>query len=227
MPKAGPTPQISVQSDRKELLWRAIKLALGNIHPFYGIGGLICLYLLLIALMVVMSQIHGSIWPGSYDKYWYYDPPLAFVPVIAIVFYCNSKLLSLSAWEFKVTSIATGILVGSGCASLAWGITHIGVASVGRRSMQSTAFIPVVCLAQLLEELLFRGVFLKSLRTRMPPIWALLLVAILAALGEHTFWVALPLQIVLSGLYLVFGDSIPVSAAAHVANNAIVFFLAK
>lgn len=194
MAKAGPTPQTSVQSDRKRLLWRAKHLALGSIHPFYGVGVLICLYLLLIALMVVVSQIHGSIWPGSYDKYWYYDPPLALLPVIAIVFYYNPKLLSLSAWELKVTSIAIGILVGSGCASLAWGITHIGVAPVGRRSMQSTAFVAVVCLAPVLEELLFRGVFLKSLRTRMPPIWALLLVATFAALGEHTFWVALPLQ---------------------------------
>ena len=56
---------------------------------------------------------------------------------------------------------------------------------------------------------------------------AVLLVPLLAATVHVDFWIALPLQLVLSIVYLTLGDSLPASMTAHMANNRLVFLLAS
>jgi membrane protease YdiL (CAAX protease family) len=218
--------QASAKNSRKTLLWGNIKLKVAGAPPYYGFGGVLCLYLLLFGLMAAISQIHRSLWPASFYKYWYYDPPLAVFLVVSTVFYRNPKLLAFSTWKFRAAGISVGILAGMLGPFLLWWLTHLGVRAA-TVSLQSSAFVPIVCLSPVLEELLFRATFLKSMKTLMPSVLAVALAGALAALGHHSFWIALPTQVIFSALYLAFGDSVSVSIAAHIANNGLAFWLAR
>ncbi|HEX2327083.1 MAG TPA: CPBP family intramembrane glutamic endopeptidase [Candidatus Angelobacter sp.] len=87
-------------------------------------------------------------------------------------------------------------------------------------SLPRAAFIGVACLSPILEEILFRGLFLRSMKAYVPGLRAALIVPTLAAAGHQNFVTALPGQLVLCLVYLRLGNSLPASVAAHIANNA-------
>jgi len=100
------------------------------------------------------------------------------------------------------------------------------------RACPGFQLIPIVCLGPVLEEVLCRGIILKSFKSYLPSTAAVLVAAVLVAallfsLAHRQFWSVLPSQLMLSIVYVALGDSLPASIAAHIKNNAFALVLAS
>lgn len=213
--------------DSERSLWSRLKLLFSADGVHYSIVGVCLWYLLLGAFMGIISQLHQSLFPDTYRIYWYYDPPFAFLIVILVVSYFRPALLAESRWRVRWRDILIGLSVGLSLPVIVWFLPKPSILAPAFGSRPNLAFVPVVCLAPLLEEIVFRGAFLRSLTNHLPAIWGILVIALLDAFGHHSFWLAFPLHLALCTLYILTDHSLPASITAHIANNALAFVLAK
>lgn len=86
-----------------------------------------------------------------------------------------------------------------------------------------------VVLVPLLEEVLIRGIVLRSLLARSSSVIAILLTSALFSLLHPNFWESLPRQILLSLVYTATDFCLSASIVAHMVSNAVIFlpFLAS
>ena len=195
----------------------------GN-SPFLGLAQVLLLYARILVLAIVISLFVRSLWPEGYAVLRFYIPALAFSLMLLHAFVRHPVLFALSTWKPTWQSVSAGALVGTAASATMWFVIRRWFPEHGHGSVPAAAFIGVACLSPVLEETFFRGLFLRSMKAYLGPFWAALLVAALAAVAHPDFAVALPLQGVLCLIYLSLGNSLPASMAAHIANNAWVFY---
>jgi hypothetical protein len=80
------------------------------------------------------------------------------------------------------------------------------------------AILPVI------EELICRGVILRSLLTRLDVVWAIVLSSVVFSLFHIAFWPAFIGEIFISLIYVIRRKSLAVSILYHVAGNTLVWF---
>jgi membrane protease YdiL (CAAX protease family) len=195
--------------------------------PFYSLGHILLLLCGLALIHALLRSIHQSMGMAVYKRYWYYDSPAAVLLVIAIVFWKNSRLLNLSRWRPRWIDTAAGIGAGAFIALFLWAALPSFASNLSEFHLPWSAFVPIVCAAPVMEEILFRGIVLQSFLSNLPLLAAVALTAVLAGSMHQSFWMVLPIQTILSLLYVAFRSSLPASIAAHVTNNLIFFLLAR
>lgn len=193
--------------------------------PFFSIGGVLLLYLLLTLCTVVITSIHEVVWPASFEKYWYYDSTLSFLFAASIVFYLRPGLIALSRWRPRWSDCAVGIPLGILVPTILWLAIRNPVDTLRLHPLPLASILPIVCLGPIVEEIVFRGTVLRSFKSYLPLTVAILLATFLVSLIHPHFWAAMPIQLTLSVLYVAMCDSMPASIVAHIANNAFVFAL--
>lgn len=86
-----------------------------------------------------------------------------------------------------------------------------------------TYMVCAIVAMPVLEEMFCRAVLLKSLKSRMPQAFAVILVSVAFSAVHPLFIEALPRQLSLCLVYLLLGDSICASILFHVTMNAVPF----
>jgi len=189
---------------------------------FYRLGSILAFYLSIPLTFEILAALHKSILgKENFKKYWVYDAPISLVPIVSFVLLERPELLRLSRWRPKYADVAVGIALGALVPSLILFCTGNPPVDLGLPQATTPPIVVAVCLAPILEEITFRGIFLRSLVGRMQRVVAILLVTILAAAGHSHFWTALLGQLVLSIVYVKLGYSIPGSIITHVTMNVV------
>jgi membrane protease YdiL (CAAX protease family) len=193
--------------------------------PFYGVGAVFLLYLLMIPAYEAISFAHKSFAGRNYEGYWYYDPPASLLAVLCLVVYQRPGLLLLSRWRPRLKDVVAGLSLGI---FVPWMGMKFHIASsrvfLESFSVPRSAFIPLVLLTPFAEEMFLRGTIQKSLQSRWPRVLAVILVTFLAAIGHVDFWWAVVSEFLACSLYTYLGDSIIASIIAHLSNNMFVYF---
>jgi membrane protease YdiL (CAAX protease family) len=176
---------------------------------------------LVAALLDAMHR--AMVGSDNYHRHPYYGYMLATGFFTFVVWLQKPRLFSLSRWRPTLPSFSIAVTA----AILAQAIFMSFVADPRKffapQIFPYSDFIPVAVLAPVLEELFFRGAVLKSLAMRVSPPIAILLVSLAAAAEHRSFLTALPIQIMLSVVYVAFGDSLAASIACHIMLNAFPF----
>jgi membrane protease YdiL (CAAX protease family) len=195
-----------------------------NPRSSYGIAALASLYILVIIIFELITSLHTS-WLGSKHlvDYGLYDSPLAVLLVVGVAFWRRPKLFFLSRWIPRLTDFAICIPCGVLIAIVKMWLFSNADERLGPSYSVEHALLPVVLIAPVAEELLFRGIFLRSLEERMTIPLAILVVTLLAAIEHSWFWLALPSQLALSIVYVYLGNSLPASIIVHITMNACIF----
>ena len=194
--------------------------------PFYSVSRVLLLCLLIFVLYAVISSIHQSIWAASYRQYWYYDSPFSVLLVVCIASYRHPQLLALSRWRPRWIDLAAGVSGGVLVPTVLWLAFRDPVQTLRLHFPRGSFFVPMVFMGPVVEEMFFRGTVLKSFKSYLPRTVAVLLTSLLVSILHPHFWTVLPMQLMVSVLYVALGDSLPASIAAHITNNAFVFLLA-
>lgn len=194
-----------------------------SVYPFYGIGGVLLLCLLMGVGFTAIRAIHSSFWINGFRDYWYYDSPLSVLLVGCIVLYHRPHLLALSRWQPRWIDVILGALLGLLVPAVLFITVRSPIQTLHLRPLPRSSFLPIVLIAPMIEEIVCRGIFLKSLKSYLPRLAAIVIVTVLIAFGHNSFWVVLPSQLMFSIIYIALGDSLPASMVAHVVNNAFVF----
>jgi membrane protease YdiL (CAAX protease family) len=181
----------------------------------------ILLYLSIAIFFEFISALHSHVL-GSSPYSFYYDAPLSVVMVIGIVLCQRPRLLALSRWVPRPGDLAIAVPVGLLIAGGVW----LLVPNQSKFVLPHASLIPVVFIGPVAEEVLLRGVFLRSLREHEPLPVAVLMVTLLAAIMHVSFWFAVPTQLALSIVYLAMGNSLAASIAVHITINATGFLVA-
>ena len=180
------------------------------------------LYLLLLGCFQVISGIRESI-PGlrTPSHVWAYDSALSHVIVLGIALAVRPRILTLSRWKPAWTDVAVGLLAGI-AASV---VPLLIVAGPAKHlsPIQPYLAVPILLLAPLGEELLFRGVFLRSLLSHHRAWIAIPIVVVMAAIGHQNFWFALWSQLVLCLVYLARHNSLAAAIICHFCANVVAF----
>src|SRR6476646_6180196 len=166
----------SAQTGIKQRLreWRII-----GTPPFYGLGAVFLLGLLLGVISVLVVRVHESQFPWSFRAYWYYDPVVSFSLVTLLIVCQRSSLLRLSRWRPKWLDVFAGMAVGILLPLILWPVVPDSGHSV--KFLPRTSLVPIVFLSPILEELFFRATVQRSFEGYFPKAPAIILAASLAA----------------------------------------------
>jgi membrane protease YdiL (CAAX protease family) len=187
----------------------------------FGIGGLLLCYLLMMIVFGSVHTVHKHFFGvKNLVEYGLYDSTLSSLLTVFILLWYRPALFALSRWRPRLIDFAISVPLGIFIA-----VTEMWLVSGMRDQLGPTysmehAFFPVVILAPVAEEILFRGIFLRSLRERERHVLAILIVSLFAATAHQWFWLALSSQLALSILYVALGDSLAASIILHVTLNA-------
>jgi membrane protease YdiL (CAAX protease family) len=191
--------------------------------PFYGVGEVLLLGLMVALVFIVVRVFHRSAGEASFR---YFDSPIAVLSVVLFVFYSRPQLLALSRWRPRWLDGALGVAVGAVVPIAIYALMPDFVSRLDLHVPIVLFLIPTVVLGPIAEEILFRGIILRSFRSYFPRSAAVLLGALLVSLAHPHFWLVLPSQVAVSILYVSLGDSMPASIVAHITNNACILVLA-
>lgn len=193
-------------------------------RPFYGVAEVLLLGLMVGLVFIVVRVFHQSMGEASLR---YFDSPLAVLSVVGFVFYSRRRLLALSRWRPRWTDAVLGLGTGTLVPIALYALVPGFVNRLNLHVPILYFLIPTVLLGPIAEEMLFRGIILRSFRSYFSPPVAVLLGALLVSLAHlPNFWLVLPSQVAVSILYVTSGDSMPASIAAHITNNACILLLA-
>jgi len=191
----------------------------------FDVRRVLFLYAVLLVTFVLVRAVRESI-PASRitSNLWAYDSAASIVIVVCIALTARPRLLALSRWMPTWKDAITGLLAGIA----AGGIPLLFVVNPARylQPVSLHLALPILLMAPLLEEVLFRGIFLKSLRVDLPDWVAVPIVVLMAALGHQYFWLALWPQFVLCVVYAARNNSLGTAIICHFCANATVFLLA-
>ena len=191
----------------------------------YSVATVLLMYLFLFLAYLVIAAIHTR-YLGSPNQGMqrYYDSGLSLCLVVCFVLWDRPGFLKASGCRPRWTDVAIGIPCGVLIKSVVLLCVSDQAKFLGPPYVPSRSFIPIIVIGSVLEEVVFRGIFLRSLHARLDRISAVIVVAFLSGLGHPDFWMAIPAQLVFSAVYLAMGDSLTASISAHVAANVLVFF---
>jgi membrane protease YdiL (CAAX protease family) len=192
--------------------------------PVFGPVGVLLLYLsfhlVLFAIIIAQRALLGR---SAFSHYWYYDSSLASLLVVLVILSRRPHILSLSRWRPRWTDVTFGASLGVLSAALPLFFAANIDRYIGPSAFPQSSLLYVVLIGPVLEEIVFRGTFLRSFETYWPRWAAVLAVALLAAFAHSDYGIALLGQLVLSVVYVSLGDSIVGSIIAHVCSNAFVY----
>jgi membrane protease YdiL (CAAX protease family) len=185
----------------------------------------ILLFVLLGISYPIISDVHRAIVSANNFKlYWVYDSAVSLLVVAAVAFCRRPRIILLSRLRPKwvdLVALPVGILVE--IAQLAF--MSAPVKYLGPPYLPENSFVAIVLLAPFLEEVVFEGIFLKSLKSRMRTSIAVIAVTALEVVSHspRSWGLVFPTQFILPVLYVVLGDSLPAAILCHFAMNATLF----
>ena len=186
----------------------------------------------MILLVLLTSIVFGGVWSAhkawlgeeNVRAYGLYDSVIGTVIVAVIALAMKPKFLTLSRWNIRVTDIVLPMLLGVTLGAAQSWVSRWLPPPTGRILSTEHMFIPVALLGPIFEEIVCRGVFLRSLVESSGPYLSILMVSVLFAGGHQHFWIALASQLAISATYVVFRYSLVASTILHIAFNVMVFF---
>ena len=189
--------------------------AVRNQPKYYSLGSVIALY---VFAYVAAYASHGI------SGYAAASPLGLLVPILFVALH-RPSVFALSRWRPTVFHVLLGAGVGYllfVCAvQLKLLLSPYSVATI-RAPDYVFAVVAATVLMPVIEEVFFRGVLQSSLQERIGPLLAIAFVAVLAALGHRSFWIALPGQFGLGCLFAITRRSIPASIVCHATMNTFV-----
>jgi membrane protease YdiL (CAAX protease family) len=189
--------------------------------PHFDVRRVLFLYAVLLVTFVLVRGVRESI-PASRitSNLWAYDSAASILIVLCIALTVRPRLLALSRWM----PTWKDAIIGSVAGAVAGGVPLLFVAELPPVSLYLA--VPVLLVAPFLEEILFRGIFQKSLGAHLDNWLAIPIVLLMAALVHQNFWWALCSQTVLCLVYGARNNSLGAAMICHFCANATVFLLA-
>jgi len=195
---------------------------------FYRPMEVIGLYIVWGLFFVAGTNLH-RVFGGedSLRRYQLLESPVFLLPIVYLVYTRRKPLLLLSRWVPQRVDLA-GVPLGLVVAAL----RLFPYSEPARRlhplhadAESLTLFFVSVVIAPPLEEIVFRGVFLRSLEAYVPRVIAILIVTVLSVLGHpsENFYIVLPSQLLLCILYTELKHSLAASMLCHMALNVFAF----
>lgn len=181
----------------------------------YGLGGVVLLLLSTVLSFDLIEYLHVHL-VGRSEYSYYYDAPISILVIVAVVVCHRPRPLGLSRWMPRFSDFAIAVPVGA----LVVGAEILLAPQHIRPLPQPSLFLPVL-IGPIADELLMRGVLLRSLREREPISHAIVIVVFLGALGHVGFWSSIPAQLAISIVYVALGNSLPASLITHITMNAV------
>lgn len=187
-----------------------------------GPGIVLLWYLLTLFILQLSVTVHTQLLGAeNFRRYWPYDSAVALGVVVCAISFYRPGIIRLSRWKFQWSDLVIGITVG---VLMAWVKLMLTSPEVFKAPLPHSALIPIVFLGPVLEEILFRSIFLRSLLFRFKPLTAMLLVTVIAAVPHGSFWMALVPQLMFCVLYVRSGYSLFPPIACHIVSNTILYF---
>jgi membrane protease YdiL (CAAX protease family) len=180
--------------------------------------------LFLLTVVTVDLTVPAHIWllgAENFRRYWPYDPEVGLAVVICAVYIYTPPILELSRWRPKWVDVAVGITSGMLIAWIQFLLTGPGAF---KAELPGSSILPIVLAGPVLEEILFRGIFLRLLQDHFKAIAAILLATAMGAMTHSNVWTALFPQLVFCLLYACLGRSLFAPIACHVVSNMILYF---
>jgi membrane protease YdiL (CAAX protease family) len=147
--------------------------------------------------------------------------------VVCVAYWQRPKLFFLSRWTPRLIDFAICIPAGVLIAIAKIWLFSSANEHLGPTYSMEHALLPVVFIAPVAEELLFRATFLRSLEERTTLSVAIIVVTLLAAIEHSWIWLALPSQLALCMVYVFLGNSLAASIILHITMNACMFLHIK
>jgi membrane protease YdiL (CAAX protease family) len=142
-----------------QLFRQSLKIAIVGKPPYYGLGGVFLLCLLMGVVYLMSLNLHETFLGSSAHKYWYYDSLFAALVVACIVFRQRPELLSLSRWRPKSTDFVIGIPAGVLVPLALWLPLQDPIHAMRLSIPPRSSLIAIVVLGPMLEEIVCRATF--------------------------------------------------------------------
>lgn len=192
-------------------------------RSFYSIAGVLLLYLLFLMLFGLFASVHTRVDPESYHKYSFYDSLISVLIVLGIALHKRPQLLAQSRLWPRWSDITIGLCCGLLVKTFVLLCVSDPVKFLAPPNLPQHSFVQVAIIGSVIEEVLIRGIFQRSLQASLPRSASVLIIVILAAAGHSGFWLAVPAQLAFCIIYVGMGDSLAASITAHVAANVLVY----
>jgi membrane protease YdiL (CAAX protease family) len=193
----------------------------GHLTPSAASGYGFAAVLLIWFSTLISYKCVSYIWALTFvtdDGSIYYQSALAILIVAGLALYRRPRLLSLSKWVPRPLDLALAIPLG-----VFFVFEEILLLPDQMRvPLPPGRLLPwlVISIGPFGEELLMRGICLRSLQEREPVWFAIASITLLSAIGHPSFWSAIPSQLLLCVFYTVRQNSLAASLALHVTINA-------
>ncbi len=179
-------------------------------------------YLLTVLVVDLTVPIHNRLLgTDNFRRYWPYDAEAGLSVIVCAISLYRPRIFRLSRWRPGWASLGLGLAVGI---PLAWVQFLLASPEAFKSQLPSGSMLPVVLLGPILEEILFRGMFLNSLQSRLNSVTAIVLVTAMAAFLHNDFWMAILPQFLFCILYVSLERSLFASVTCHIVSNMIRFF---
>jgi len=184
--------------------------------------GIVLLYLFTVVTIDLTVPAH--VWllgAESFRRYWPYDAEVGLAVVICTVYIYKPPILELSRWRPKWVDVVVGITFGT---LIAWIQLLLTGPDVFKTELPGSSMLPIVLAGPVLEEILFRGIFLRLLQDHFNAIAAILLATAMGAMTHSNVWTALFPQLAFCLLYACLGRSLFAPITCHIVSNTILYF---
>jgi len=196
--------------------------SLGLYRPWQAIGIFISAAVVITTIEFVQFSA-ADLELHTARKYHYLDSIVVLGLVSVFIGFNKPRLYRMSRWGVKWQDVIWGIGSGISVRLLQQLIFRLQGESYPAAERNVLAIVCVVVLGPILEELLCRGVLLRSLLANFQPIVGILLTTCIVAAFHAEFLWAFPGQLILSVLYVASNKSLPSTMICHVTMNALTY----
>jgi membrane protease YdiL (CAAX protease family) len=153
------------------------------------------------------------------------SPVISMLLCILLIRFIWPNALILAGWTNSLTDILSGVTVAI-VLNFTFRLSHRLGWLTGKFDPESQSVFAITCvvfLIPILEEVVHRGVILRSLSNYVSPWAAVALTSLLVAGAHISFFLAIPGQLAFSAIYLLRQKSLTASIACHIVFNALVY----
>jgi membrane protease YdiL (CAAX protease family) len=186
----------------------------------YSTAGVLGIWLLWGVVTELLSRVEFGLFSESFDHLGYLASFVSGIITIGLVVRQKPKIFQFSSFHFRWSDLILGPAAGYVSLNLVLLIMKPPFAVVWPGYIYLLLLIP----APVVEELICRGVILRSLLHRMDVFAAILLASGLAAAFHLEFLTTFLGQSIVSIIYVVRRRSLAVSMLVHVSSNTFLLF---
>lgn len=186
-----------------------------------GVSDLALIVAFYLCVDLVVVFLLKKYWQEVTSDYLLLISGLEFALTIGFALVRHPNLLQRSRWRVNKADVLTACAAAIGTRFA----SHLLFPDFHASIRTTIGVALVLLLMPFLEEVLFRGIFLRVLAERFPRATTAVVVGVsLAVAALHiSFWNAVILHVVLATVYLLRGNSLGASITCHILMNALTF----